>query len=90
MGLTPTLVSGCWVGGDDRDIHFTMTSMGQGAAGALPVWAYYMRRVYADKRLGYNPEAIFDMPAGYSPCQYDDSGLGELVEGEDMGEQIFE
>ena len=88
MGITPTLVSGCWVGGEDRDIHFTMTSMGQGAAGALPVWAYYMRRVYADKRLGYNSQAVFDLPAGYNPCQYDESGLEDVTE-EDAG-QIFE
>lgn len=88
MGITPTLVSGCWVGGEDRDIHFTMTSMGQGAAGALPVWAYYMRRVYADKRLGYNGKAVFDMPSGYNPCQYDESGM-EVVSENDM-EQIFE
>ncbi len=88
MGITPTLVSGCWVGGEDRDIHFTMTSMGQGAAGALPVWAYYMRRVYNDKRLGYNSEAVFDLPAGYNPCQYDESGLEDVPE-EDVGE-IFE
>lgn len=88
MGITPTLVSGCWVGGEDRDIHFTMTSMGQGAAGALPVWAYYMKRVYADKRLGYNGKAVFDLPEGYNPCQYDESGLEDVSE-EDM-EQIFE
>lgn len=89
MGLTPTLVSGCWVGGEDRDIHFTMTSMGQGAAGALPVWAYYMKRVYADKQLGYNSEAVFDLPAGYNPCQYDESGLDAIGGDEDIGE-IFE
>lgn len=88
MGITPTLVSGCWVGGEDRDIHFTMTSMGQGAAGALPIWAYYMQRVYADKRLGYNEKAIFDLPADYNPCQYDDSGLDEFSESEI--ESIFE
>ncbi len=88
MGITPTLVSGCWVGGEDRDIHFTMTSMGQGAAGALPVWAYYMKKVYADKRLGYNGEAVFDLPADYNPCQYDDSGLEGISEEET--EQIFE
>jgi penicillin-binding protein 1A len=88
MGITPTLVSGCWVGGEDRDIHFTMTSMGQGAAGALPVWAYYMKRVYADKRLGYNENAVFDLPPGYNPCQNDESGLEDVPQ-EDMGE-IFE
>ncbi|MBP3775732.1 MAG: transglycosylase domain-containing protein [Prevotella sp.] len=88
MGITPTLVSGCWVGGEDRDIHFTMTSMGQGAAGALPVWAYYMKRVYADKRLGYNSEAVFDLPAGYNPCQYDESGLEDVPD--ESVEEIFE
>lgn len=88
MGITPTLVSGCWVGGEDRDIHFTMTSMGQGAAGALPVWAYYMKRVYADKRLGYNDKAVFDLPSGYNPCQFDESGLEDVPES-DVGE-IFE
>ncbi len=88
MGITPTLVSGCWVGGEDRDIHFTMTSMGQGAAGALPVWAYYMKKVYDDKHLGYNGEAVFDLPAGYNPCQFDDSGLEDVSE--EDGEQIFE
>lgn len=35
---------------------------------ALPVWAYYMRRVYADKQLGYDPNALFDLPSGYDPC----------------------
>ena len=44
MGFTPSLVSGCWVGGEDRDIHFDSTRMGQGANMALPVWAYYMKK----------------------------------------------
>ncbi len=82
MGVTPTLVSGCWVGGDDRDIHFSTTSMGQGATGALPIWAMYMKRVYADKRLGYSDQAKFNLPQGYNPCQYDDSGLEDDMEGE--------
>ncbi len=68
MGVTPDLVSGVWVGGDDRDIHFDSMRMGQGATMALPVWAYYMRRVYADKQLGYDPNASFDLPSGYDPC----------------------
>ncbi len=68
IGLTPTLVSGCWVGGDDRDIHFSTMQMGQGAAGALPVWAYFMQRVYADPRLDCSPSATFDLPPGYNPC----------------------
>ena len=73
MGITPNLVSGCWVGGEDRDIHFDHTSMGQGATMALPVWAYYMQRVYADKRLGYSQSTKFTMPAKFNPCQTADT-----------------
>ena len=68
IGFTPELISGVWVGGDDRDIHFDTMRMGQGATMALPIWAYYMRRVYADKDLGYSDESLFDLPEGYDPC----------------------
>jgi penicillin-binding protein 1A len=51
MGITPDLVSGCWVGGEDRAVHFSGMKEGQGAAMALPIFAYYMQRVYADKKL---------------------------------------
>ncbi len=88
MGLTPTLVTGVWVGGDDRDIHFDSMSMGQGATMALPVFALYMQRVYKDKQLGYNESAVFDLPQDYNPCQYDDSGVNDL-KGEDI-EDVFE
>ena len=69
MGFTPELVSGCWVGGEDRDIHFDSTSLGQGATMALPIWAYYMQMVYADKSLNYSPNAKFDIPANFDPCK---------------------
>ena len=59
IGFTPQLVSGVWVGGEDRDIHFDSTSMGQGATMALPIWAYFMKLVYADKTLGYSPGVKF-------------------------------
>lgn len=51
MGLTPDLVTGVWVGADERAIRFATTAMGQGANTALPVWGYYMQRVHADKKL---------------------------------------
>ena len=89
MGLTPTLVSGVWVGGDDRDIHFDSMAMGQGATMALPVFALYMQKLYKDKRLGYNQDAVFNMPAGYNPCVIDDSGLQDTDDGESI-EDIFE
>jgi penicillin-binding protein 1A len=88
MGLTPTLVSGVWVGGDDRDIHFDSMAMGQGATMALPVFALYMQKIYKDKRLGYNENAVFDMPQGYNPCEIDESGLSD-TEGGDV-EEVFE
>ena len=78
MGLTPTLVSGVWVGGDDRDIHFDSMRMGQGATMALPIWAYYMRRVFADKRLGYDENAVFDLPKDYNPCQSSADDMEEV------------
>ena len=68
VGVTPELVSGVWVGGDDRDIHFDSMRMGQGATMALPVWAYYMKRVYADTELGYSDSVRFDLPRDYNPC----------------------
>ena len=89
MGITPTLVSGVWVGGDDRDIHFDSMAMGQGATMALPVFALYMQKVYKDKRLGYNESAVFDVPEGYNPCELDDSGLQDEDDGTSI-EDVFE
>ena len=88
MGLTPTLVTGVWVGGDDRDIHFSSMAMGQGATMALPVFALYMQKVYKDKQLGYNEKAVFDLPPGYNPCNMDESGLSDVSE--DSIEEVFE
>jgi len=68
MGFTPTLVSGCWVGGEDRDIHFDTMTHGQGASMALPIWANYMNKVYADKSLGYDDTDTFELPENYDPC----------------------
>ncbi len=68
MGFTPSLVSGVWVGGEDRDIHFDTMQYGQGASMALPIWAIYMNKVYADKSLGYSQEEKFEFPEGFDPC----------------------
>jgi penicillin-binding protein 1A len=51
MGLTPDLVSGCWVGAEDRSVHFNTMEYGQGAHMALPIWALYMKKIYADRSL---------------------------------------
>lgn len=68
MAVTPSLVSGCWVGGEDRDIHFDNMAYGQGASMALPVWALYMKKVFADRSLPYRQDEKFELPVGYDPC----------------------
>ena len=65
MGFTPSLVSGVWVGGEDRAIHFDNLAEGQGASMALPIYALYMQRVYRDSTLGYSEEEQFDIPEWY-------------------------
>ena len=69
MGFTPSLVSGCWVGGEDRDIHFDTMLHGQGASMALPIWAKYMVKVFGDKSLGYDENETFQLPEGFDPCK---------------------
>ena len=77
MGFTPHLVSGCWVGGEERDIHFDRMADGQGASMALPIWGIYMNKVYADKALGYSQKDTFDIPEGFDPCKDKVSELEE-------------
>ena len=78
MGFTPELVSGCWVGGEDRDIHFDSMRLGQGASMALPVWAYFMKKVYADTSLGYSPDVTFGLDENFNPCAKDESEDGNM------------
>ena len=79
MGFTPSLVSGCWVGGEDRDIHFDTMANGQGASMALPIWAAYMNKVYADPSLGYDAEEQFALPEDYDPCAEPTAAEGETI-----------
>jgi len=51
MGHTPDLVTGVWVGAEDKGVHFSTTTLGQGANTALPIWGYYMDKVYKDKKI---------------------------------------
>lgn len=91
MGLAPRLVSGCWVGGDDRDIHFNNMSMGQGATMALPIFAYYMLKIYKDSQLGYTEDEKFDFPEGFDPCENSyDSEDEDDTGGQQSLEEIYE
>jgi penicillin-binding protein 1A len=62
IGATPQLVTGVWTGCEDRDIHFRSTSLGEGANTALPIFALYMKRVYANPALGIKKNVDFDAP----------------------------
>ncbi|NBP71550.1 MAG: penicillin-binding protein, partial [Cytophagia bacterium] len=53
MGITKDLVSGAWVGGDERSIHYRSWSSGQGGKTARPIWSNFMMKVYADESLPY-------------------------------------
>ncbi len=68
MAFTPDLVSGTWVGGEDRYIHFNNMAQGQGAAMALPIYGRYISKVYADPSLHYSQSSRFEFPAGLNPC----------------------
>lgn len=65
IGITPNLVSGAWVGGEDRSIHFDRLGMGSGTNMALPIWAEYMTRVYEDSTLFITEEDVFVAPDGF-------------------------
>ncbi len=62
MGLTPELVTGVWVGCEDRSAHFRTITLGQGANMALPIWALYMRKVYEDPELNIS-QGDFEKPS---------------------------
>lgn len=68
MGFIPNLITGVWVGGEDRDIHFDNIKYGQGSAMALPVWGCYMNKVFANDSLGYSRTAQFNVKERYD-CQ---------------------
>jgi penicillin-binding protein 1A len=87
MGVTPRLVSGVWVGGEDRDIHFDFTNEGQGANMALPIWGIYMKKVYSDPDLGYSENDQFQVVPGED---YSCSGSVNQQSAEDNNASEFE
>ena len=64
-------------------------AMGQGASGALPIFALYMQQVYKDAKLGYSEDAVFDLPPGFDPCPLSGESLGESGAENDIDE-IYE
>lgn len=85
MGFTPELVTGVWVGGEERYIHFNSMAFGQGARSALPIYGLFMKKVYADKRLPYSQDTRFEFPEDYVECDdfsYHGGGGGDVSVGE--------
>ena len=70
MGLTPDLVTGVWVGAEDRATRFRTMTWGQGARMALPIYGYYMQKVYADKKIKISKED-FEAPIGFDPSFFE-------------------
>ncbi len=68
MSFTPTLVAGCWVGGDEPTIHFDQMTYGQGASMALPIHGLFYQKIYADSKINYTDNGVFDIPADFDPC----------------------
>ena len=92
MNFTPSLVGGVWVGGEDRDIRFDNMGDGQGAEMALPIYALFMKKVYADTSLGYSQSEQFEVPSKYrDPC-HGSSSAGHYTPFSSEGgiDEIFE
>jgi len=88
MGIVPNLATGVWVGWEDRATHFWGTGEGQGAKMALPIWAIYMKKVWADKDLGISPDDKFVKPSNWTGSCSDLQGLGSY--GDDGGLQTID
>lgn len=70
MGITPDLTTGIWTGAEDRSVHFRTIALGQGSNMALPVWALYMQKVYADSTLNIS-KGDFDKPLSDVALEFD-------------------
>lgn len=70
MGFVPKLITGVWVGGENRDVHFDNTRNGQGSSTALPIWGLYMKKVFNDEKLNkiYSPKDQFYIPESFKTC----------------------
>ena len=85
MGITPDLTTGVWVGAEDRSVHFRSTDLGQGSHTALPIWAYYMRKVYNDPNLhvskgDFTKPNIPNVDLNFDCSTYDDDEGVEFID----------
>lgn len=83
MSFTPNLVAGCWVGGEERSIHFDQMAYGQGASMALPIHGIFYQKIYADKELNYRDDGKFEIPADFNPCAGSERYSPDFYQGND-------
>jgi penicillin-binding protein 1A len=92
MGVSPDLITGVWVGGDDRSIHFRTGEYGEGSKTALPIYGRFMTKVFNDKALGYSPHA-FPKPTFKILKEYQCTGTGgggrPISGGESNGDTVI-
>ncbi len=88
MGMVPNLITGVWTGCEDRSVHFGATMYGQGATTALPIWGIFMRKCYADEKLGVSKDDFLkpegEMTIDLNCDNY--NGEAEEVEGSEEAE----
>jgi len=93
MGLVPNLTTGVWVGAEDRAAHFPDLGRGQGATMAMPIWALYMKKCYADKTLNIS-DKDFEKPSNLKielDCaKYRNPENGENGDDEDASDTVVE
>lgn len=89
MGFTPRLVSGVWVGGEERFIHFNGMGYGQGASMALPIYGKYMKKIYDDPSLPYSQSTQFSFP-DFDLCESPFHPEKEEVVESAMGDTYFD
>ncbi len=90
MGVVPNLTTGVWVGGEDRSVHFSSITYGQGATMALPIWGSYMKKIYNDPELDVS-KGDFEKPENLSiEVDCDNYKNGEEDQHDDTGPDIGE
>ncbi|MFO7614816.1 MAG: transglycosylase domain-containing protein [Bacteroidales bacterium] len=86
MGITPDLTTGVWVGGEDRSVHFRTITLGQGANMAMPIWALFIQKVYADKTLNISqgdfekPLQPLSVPLDCDKYELESESVDEVIE----------
>jgi penicillin-binding protein 1A len=88
MGMVPQLVTGVWTGCEDPDIHFRSTSLGEGANSALPIFALFMKKVYANPELGIKKNVDFDPPKQPLTITIDCSAYDQQAQGQNPSSDV--